>query len=106
MRVDSTKRVLTENGLTSLEEALVARTYGISGMFANLKKGDAVEVVYGPSRGRRGVIKDIIAVRNDEARRRGEEPQLLYDVDLVEGPERFRVWLLRRIELLDVLADY
>lgn len=68
---------------------------------ATYKVGDTVEV----ADGRRGCIERVIIVQNEADRRAKRPGKRLYEIDLGSGPERFRATDLKRIDVLDVLAD-
>lgn len=65
------------------------------------KVGDLVEVPGGC----RGCVERVVIIRNGADRRAQRPGKKFYELDLGSGPEHFRAIDLKRVDILDVLAD-
>ena len=67
------------------------------------EEGDTVQT----SDGRRGCVERVVRIQNEADRRaRPARPgKMFYEVSLDGGVERFRAMDLKKIDILDVLAD-
>ena len=92
---------------SAVHYSLGSETNTMSGipMALRFKKGDPVVVVSGSYAGRHGVVDRLVLVRTEAERRAGQEGRVFFDVDIAGEVCRFLGYFIKKVDILDVLAD-
>jgi len=69
------------------------------------KVGDPVVILSGDMRGHHGLIERVTQRCSEELRRRGLPGKISYDVSIASGTRLCNQYQIRRVDVLDVLAD-